>query len=444
MKRCLACHQSKPDRDFPSALSLTCNFCTPTSDRLATAIMGNQYKSGDGAPPHRFGPGYDGPSIPDGHAHIRTQRATVKDDSIKKAMLDRVRGPRKIGMDEQVDISSGRERFQIVPLHDERPLIDILHEATFTNPIGLQWVKDKYQLRMTLRKAHCFTLDDETSRLVADFSLAIAHDLESVRRMVIPPFPVTWIDINNVARINRIAECGVGLTDTASRPDVCPRIGWLIHPAPNGFYATYVAAVEQGAMTAPLSYWWHTGEHGTSSLPFKLCPDKHSPDEMAAVQRVLFGVMNCNVNPEDAAVAETGWHSDVKSEPQVQMLMNEIAGELRHIWGFLLALGAGHLGAETSTTPQPKHSDIRTMSNGKPLLPLEHKILHLHLGKRTDPKKLVARAISQHKHRLHEVRGHWRTIRNPDGTVKKRVAVKDHKRGDERLGVITKTYRVER
>jgi len=111
---------------------------------------------------------------------------------------------------------------------DTRPLIDQLHEATFTNPVGLQWIKDKYGLRTLLRKAHCFTLDAETSALVADFSIAIGSDLESARRMAIPPFPVTWIDVDNRARLGRVKERGVGLTPTAAGetdagpPVACP------------------------------------------------------------------------------------------------------------------------------------------------------------------------------------------------------------------------------
>jgi hypothetical protein len=84
------------------------------------------------------------------------------------------------------------------------------------------------------------------------------------------------------------------------------------------------------------------------------------------------------------------------------------------------------------------------MPNGKPLLPLEHKVLHLHLSKRVTPDKLVLRAISHHKNREHEVRSHWRSYRNADGTVRRRTLIRDHKRGDARLGVITKTYKLER
>ena len=189
-------------------------------------------------------------------------------------------------------------------------------------------------------------------------------------------------------------------------------------------------------IVAPLSYFW------SAAVP------NPNPIEDSIAHQYALGMTHTNVNPSDAYVAPMPQSNfdkmGKKASDHVHDLMREIAGELRHMWGFLVALGAGHLGAEAKITPQAKHTDIRTMSNGKPLLPLEHRLLHLHLAKRTTPEKLVARAITHHKHRQHDVRGHWRTIRNPDGTVKKRVPVKDHKRGDERLGIITKTYHVER
>jgi hypothetical protein len=126
-------------------------------------------------------------------------------------------------------------------------------------------------------------------------------------------------------------------------------------------------------------------------------------------------------------------------------IMAEMGGELRHIWGLLIALGAGQLGVEAQMSDHPTPTGTPpVMKNGKPLLPLEHKLLHLHLAKRVTPAKVVLRAVSHHKNRQHEVRLHWRTYLNDDGTVKKRVPIKEHKRGDARLGVITKTYRLER
>lgn len=85
------------------------------------------------------------------------------------------------------------------------------------------------------------------------------------------------------------------------------------------------------------------------------------------------------------------------------------------------------------------------MAKGKPVLPLEHKVLTIRLAKRATVEKVAMRAITGIKHRWHSVRGHWRTKLNPDGSTKWRIWIElPNGRGDKRLGVIEKTYRVEK
>lgn len=423
-RRCVACHLVKPESEYPSRGALACNFCTPVSDNLTNRILGDASVPGFTMPsamtppkPHRFGPGYD---------DIRTQRATKSDDSVFDLLMQ-----------------AGKKKPAKAP--DTRPLLDRLHEATFTDAIGLDFIQDRYALRGIIRKAHCFTLDADTSALVAEFSIAIANDLEGARRMAIPPFPVTWVDIDNVARLNRIQSMGYPLTPQAKGETEVgapvERVGWLIQPSreiEGSYYASYVADVEQGALMAPLSFWWSTNAANTEQVKAS-----------GYVHQLCLGMEQTNVNPADAYIAPNPQQDfEVMQKKfgriEVGKLMAELAGELRHIWGFLIALGAGQLGIEVKMKPQPLHTDIRKMPNGKPLLPLEHKLLHLHLNKRHTPEKVVTRMTTHHKHRWHEVRAHFRTLRNADGSVKKRVPVKPHERGDERLGRITKTYRVER
>lgn len=336
-------------------------------------------------------------------------------------------------------------RTDLVPLDETRPLIDLLQEATFGDTTGMQWVADKYALRMLLRKAHCFRLDSETSALVSDFSLAVANDLEAVRHMAIPPFPVTWFEVDNVARLKRIKERGVRLTQTAQREDVCTRVGWLITPATDlhegGYYASYCTVVAQGVFVAPLSFFWHTGEAGYDPRP-------DHPSSDVSLQQVCFGMPESGVGRIDAFPSCTPfhlhYHNVERHSPNIKGMMFELSGELRHIWGLLLALGAGQLGAETITAPQPLPAGPPPVAKGKPVLPLEHKVLTIKLAKRATVDKVTAKAITGIKHRWHEVRGHFRTKKNPDGSIKWRIPIKPHARGDERLGKIEKTYKVER
>ena len=376
------------------------------------------------------------------YGDIRTQRAARPDHNVAKTLL-------KIASEHKKGETTFEEYQSAVTavLADDRPLIDKLHEATFSDPVGLQWIGDKYALRMLLRKAHCFTLDKETSSLVGDFSLAIARDLESARRMAIPPFPVTWIDIDNVARLKRMQELGVGLTKNAAEEPVY-RVGWLIHPdnINGGYYATYACEVDQGMSLSPLSYWWHTEP---TNIRNHILKDRMGEVDIDYMDRLSFGMKDSGVSPTDAVPSPTPMHIALMREAdkyptQVRDLMIEIGGELRHIWGFLIALGAGQLGMDAKYSDQAKPVTQRKMPNGKPLLPIEHKILSLHLAKRMTVEKVIARSITHHRHRWHEVRAHFRVLKNKDGTVKARVPVKSHERGDERLGRIEKTYKVER
>jgi hypothetical protein len=401
MKRCITCEIEKPLLLFPSPGALMCNACTPVSDELTRAIHGRDPQSG----------------------YTLRERLRLQ---LPSATPDDPAPP------------------------DSRSLIDIVQEASFRDDDGLMFIKDGYGLRTLLRKAHRFVLDDATSALVGEFSLAVAQDIEGARRLAVPPFPVTWFEINNRERVRRLLECGLdiiarGATRGDAIGETVERVGWLIHPAAGhgGYYATYFTAVPEGVLVSPLSYWWHNDEPRT--LP--------AGDLDNYLRWLCFGMKTANVSPADCCPTPTPLHIDVlhlKGLSQEQRdgitdLMEEIAGEARHIFGLLLALGAGQHGVETTTSPQPPRNDaVKTMPNGKPLLPLEHKVLHLHLNKKIAPKKVALRAITNHKRRLHEVRAHWRTYRNDDGSVRRRTLIHEHRRGDERLGRIEKTYRVER
>jgi hypothetical protein len=334
---------------------------------------------------------------------------------------------------------------------DTRPLIDIVHEATFLDSPGLQYLQNPYDLRMLLRKAHCFTLNAETSRLVADFSLAITADLDAARQMAIPPFPVTWIELDNRARLDQLKGRGIPLTSQAAgntdAGEAVPRVGWLIWEAKDlgGFYMMYATVVQEGVIVSPLAWWWHNG------TPFAI--EKNSEDEF--IEWLTFGVRNTGVGC-NAYVCPSSLHKDYARDKlfskdghyseHIRDYMKELAGELRHVFGLLVALGSTHLGTITSWTPQDKPTGPLRMIPGKnkPLLPLEHKHLHIHLMPRSTVEKVTMRAITHHKKRQHEVRAHWRILRDKNGNERKRVAVRSHIRGDERLGRVTKTYHIDR
>ena len=417
LRACTTCGVQKSDSNFASAFTLICNACALNAQSGAMGKLDfsglDVTRTGDSFIVEKSaGPTISGQLKKPDFGGIRTQRAPRRDDSVAK-MLMRSRYD-----------NVGPISYQQSSLPDDRPLIDKLHEATFTDSVGMQWFNDKYALRMLLRKTHCFTLDKATSALVSDFSVAIAHDLEVARRIAIPPFDHTWVEIDNVARLDRLKAMGIPLTkqaagETAGGP--VERVGWLILPGEHGGWsATYVTEVDQGIATSPLSYWWHAGS------PSPLPHDQRVHNDKL-IERLTFGVKDSGVGPTDAFPCATALHgpdmNKVGLTDDMYELMSELSGELRHIWGFLVALGAGQLGMEASFTSQPKPMTERKMPNGKPLLPLEHKVLHLHLAKRMTVDKVIARAITHHKHREHDVRAHFRALKNPDGTVRARVPV---------------------
>lgn len=321
-----------------------------------------------------------------------------------------------------------------------RPLIDLLQEATFGDTTPMQWVTDKYALRMILRKAHCFNIDAETSALIADFSIAIANDLETARHLAIPPFPVTWFEIDNVARLKRLKELGIKLTKVADSEDVIPVCGWLIVQGTSGYSATYVGEFNSGIFVAPTSFHWSTDAAHCKTAPIKIdgksIEDEAPKDVIDRLQQlsnnICFGVKDANTNFYTTNFGPASFQGDRFGRHENQ-IMTELWGELRHIWGLLIALGTNTAEIGEGT----KHQGPLVMAKGKPLLPLEHKVLKIHLGKKKTVSKIVEVALHGVRKRWHEVRAHTRLL--PSG---KYVPVKSHERGDEKLGKIIKTYEV--
>lgn len=320
------------------------------------------------------------------------------------------------------------------------PLIDKLHAATITGADGLAYINDLYALRTVIRKAQCFTIDAESSGLISDFSIAIAQNIEDVRGLAIPPYPVTWFDIDNLARLKHMRDRGVSLTNQAEF-DPVRRVGWLIerHQSQHTAYrATYVTDVDQGIIVGPLAFGWDIEGHD--------CPWPYNTasatGNLKMEMGMLFGVRDMPVisgawfvNPPGGNFEKLGNRMIAQSAP----LMAELQGELRSIFGLLLALGSS-----PPKEGKPYVGVEARQVSGKTLLPREHRTLTISLRRKETAPEAVRRAVAAHRKRLHDVRGHLRTYRNEDGSVKRIVPIAAHKRGDEKLGVITKTYEVKR
>jgi hypothetical protein len=276
--------------------------------------------------------------------------------------------------------------------------------------------------------------------MISDFSIAIASDLEAARHLAIPPFPITWFELDNWARLRRIKELGIRLTKVAASDDVIPRVGWLITQGNSGYSASYVAHFDEGVFVAPTSFHWTTDASHCKTAPLKIdgksIEDEAPKDVIDRLQglsnSICFGVANANTNFHTTNFGPASFQGDRFGKYEYQ-IMKELWGELRHIWGLLIALGTS-----TAEIGEPtKHQGPMVFAKGKPLLALEHKTLKIHLGKKKTVNKVVEVALHGVRKRWHEVRAHTRLL--PSG---KRVPVKSHERGDEKLGKIIKTYEV--
>jgi hypothetical protein len=330
-------------------------------------------------------------------------------------------------------------------IQDARPtntLADRVHEALCEDKLspGLRYVTDTYGLRTTLRKARCFRLNKAASEYISDASLAIASDLNEARELARSPYPVAWIEIDNVARINRLKTRGIALTKRASGESEggpVPLVGWLIerHPTQHSAHrASYFTELDEGVVYAPLSWCW--------DCEGRECPwDKwfmgSDAKQFIGNQDFMFGVHDAKC---DAVWCCPGWTNIDSRQTIARELLMELQGELRHIFGLLVTLGhvpteeREIVAVEGDMTKQPK------MFKGKPILPLVHREVLINVPKRSSVTKIVGRVMEGMRKRLHGVRGHWRHFYNEDGSLRRKVWIRDHERGDETLGRIVHDY----
>lgn len=330
-------------------------------------------------------------------------------------------------------------------------MAELLHEfqiATFGAAMKMHY-DDLHGLRTLMRKAHCFTLDTQTSAMLPQVSYSIAHDLELMQKVAIPPYPLTWVEIDNEARLTNQEFNANSLGKDPT--DIIPRVGWLIeqHPTQKTAYRmSYVGSLERHNMRPwmiPIAMWWDVESLG---CPWEVAQWAVMKNDDGGNMFSCLGIASVDLLGTGYCIAPGGPYTRNLSTAQLESIISliiDINGELRYVWAFLMMLTASS-GFKASMKPlkrEPVEPFIQP--NGKELFRLEHKHLVINLShKRDDVKQATWRALSGARKRLHDVRGHMRTLRNADGSIRKVVSVRPHQRGDRHLGVITKTYEVRR
>lgn len=304
---------------------------------------------------------------------------------------------------------------------------------------GLAYVRDAHGLRDKLRKAKHFRVDARGSAYIAEASVAIASHLEEARELSRAPYPLMWVELDNVARLKRMQDLGIGLTRRALgkvEGEPVPAIGWLIErhlQQPSAHRATYFTHADFGCFMAPLAFTWDCD--GLS------CPwaSNETPRLDVPVNDFLLGLDDAKCS---AIWVTTGWVDPSRARLQRASLLREFAGELRHIFGFLTTIGHVPTDEREIIRIDGDVSQPPPVVKGKPVFPLVHRDIIIKLPKHRDITKVLTRVCEGMRKKRHEVRGHWRHHYNADGSIRRRTWIREHERGDEKLGRVQHGYRV--
>lgn len=321
------------------------------------------------------------------------------------------------------------------------------------NPAYRRLPWDVRALQKTLLSARRFVLDDEMSAFSTDLAYAplVSHDVEDpskwegnyavvdeMRRLARLPHSLMWIELNMKRRVERAREYGV-----EHSLDGPGKIGWLLmqHPqVETAFMAlecvsdTVKHHVLQPIATAALvGYQWRTDDEGplmwSKDLGYRNFPE--NPEGVLTgfleFRSPFAGVCNSPFMKAERL-------SDIVTEATALEFFYELASDLRYLWALLAAINDVPVGYEAV---RPSRGYV---SRGVYRKYLEHTVIHLKVPHAVPLRVLAKRAIHVARRRAHQVRGHWRRNHRKPG---ERMWVKEHQRGDAKLGFVTHDYQVE-
>lgn len=331
-------------------------------------------------------------------------------------------------------------------------------------------------LAKRIAAAHKFSLDDATSAFMSDLGNAsymldlsgndadhadVAKNIsiiEQVRVAARAPFPLTWIEYNSRALMQRSLSAYPQIQRTAKLNnvnDVVAREGYLIRQIDNKVIASLVMGDDGEqfgkVFSLPLSFAWSVND-----TPL------NSPNYLGDIEKssALFTVGLVGYETDKIRLEMTpGCQRKDYSITTLYNILNETTGNCRYLWALLAAINDVPTGIREVTAAHGYVSPF-----GKFRKFSDHKVVSLMIPKGRDPRKVARAVVAASRRRRHPVRGYFRMYQKGDpcaihdfrpdlndsgklschvcGSYKRWIA--DHERGDASLGYVTHSYDVKK
>lgn len=347
----------------------------------------------------------------------------------------------------------------------ERPFHDDVLAMTYLQPKKLRLPKEAERhlidYRMKMRQARRFVIDDDMIDLTVAASMRL-DKMELWIELARLPFDTCWIELDHHQRmraVNRhLARSAMSLDETSRE------MGWLMvrdKTRPSRWFATeFVRLENDGDLGAiwpnPIMYVLDpegdpifAASKGVTpitkelrlpeALPFSLLGIKTDNGQIALNEWSEFRV-SALFEPMMRTLAQSREGGIEKFGEVVTEHFMETQGVLR----FLITLLAAVNDVPVLYREVESRGGSRRV-NMKAVPYLDHTVVSIKAPK-TKPIDWLTKKLdgaAGRRKRRHEVRGHWRTLVTKDRTIKGRVWISAHERGDASLGYVKHQYVVE-
>jgi hypothetical protein len=315
-----------------------------------------------------------------------------------------------------------------------------------------------------IAQANRFVLDDTMSAFMSDLAWASMLTcqtgdkanmlMEGLRKLARAPHRVTWIEYNmrekkkradaEYSSIKRDVGAQLIYEEGKKYERVPEKGGWLIiqHPqVETAFFAlecvshtwdvdgTTMLPIAQANVVA---HTWNTEDKPIpwNNEKFDIRCKDGTP---GWISQMTIGV---NTYKSPYVGVTTGFYTEkimrvYRAQSQFNPL-EELAGDLRHLWALLATINDLPVSISDVTTSKG------FIAKGRHRKFVDHKVIRMTVPTKRY-KKIAAQAIAHARRRAHQVRGHWRKDRWHPG---ERIWIREHQRGDASLGFVTHSYEI--